>query len=318
MKHPSISVVMSVFNGKRYLREAVDSILNQTCTDFEFIIIDDGSTDGTAAILDSYIDPRIRIIRQDNQGLTKSLNRGIQEATGNFIARQDADDRSFPNRLATQTAFLRSHEDITLVGSAVEVINGDGAVLATFRHPTDPEEIRKTIGNYNCFWHGSVMFRRDSFISLGGYDEAFVTAQDYDMWLRFSERYRLANLTEPLYAYRFTADSITVKRMVSQHRLAAVARQRAITRQSGASKGEDSAELAAYLASPLSRTERHQIINNYKPWCRLLLKNELVGEAETLMAALFRYHPRMIFRMAFAVGKTLKSASLLTRFLDHA
>lgn len=316
MSKPLISVVMSVYNGSQYLREAVDSILNQTRTDFEFIIIDDGSTDGTAAILDAYTDPRIRVIRHQNQGLTKSLNLGIREAQGTYIARQDADDRSFPERLATQAEFLDSHPEIALVGSAVKVISSDGAELATFRHPTDSAEIVTTLRTYNCFWHGSIMFRRDCFVELGGYDERFVTAQDYDMWLRFSERHQLANLQESLYAYRFTADSVTVKRMVSQHRLAVLARRLAEERACGcASTPED---ITPYLAAPLSLAEKGQIINNYKPWCRLLLKNDLAGEAATLMAALFKHHPNPLFRLSFAVARQLKTPSILTRFLEHA
>lgn len=316
MRDPLISVVMSVYNGKKYVREAVDSVLDQDCADFEFIIVDDGSTDGTAAILSAYTDPRIRVIRQENRGLTRSLNRGIQEARGAYIARQDADDRSLPQRLATQAAFLLAHDDIALVGSAVEVLSNTGRHLATFRHPTDPSEIQKTLHNYNCFWHGSVMFRRDSFLALGGYDERFVTAQDYDMWLRFSERHRLANLAEPLYGYRFTADSVTVKKMVSQHRLADLARQLSRERAAGAVRNGDA--IVGDLAAPLTLAERGQIINNYKPWCRLFLKNDLPGEAATLMTALFKHHPSIMFRMAFAAAKHLNTASILTRFLEHA
>lgn len=307
---------MSVYNGKRYLREALDSILDQSHRDFELIVVDDGSTDGTAAILDSCTDPRLRIIRHANQGLTRSLNLAIREARGEYIARQDADDRSLPGRLAIQAHFLDSHPDIALVGSAVKVISSQGAELATFRHPTEPAEIATTLRSYNCFWHGSIMFRRDSFAELGGYDERFVTAQDYDMWLRFSERHPLANLPQPLYAYRFTVESVTVQRMVSQHRLAVLARRFAEERAEGARTG--CADVAGYLAAPLTLAERSQIINNYKPWCRLLLKNGLSGEAATLMTALFRYHPRLLFRLVFAVAKPMYTPSLLTRFLEHA
>ena len=307
---------MSAYNGERYLREAVDSILSQSCTDFELIVVDDGSTDGTSAILTSYSDPRLRVIRHDNQGLTRSLNLAIAQARGEYVARQDADDRSLPERLAIQADFLDAHPDIALVGSAVKVISSAGAELATFRHPTEPAEIAATLRTYNCFWHGSIMFRRDSFLELGGYDERFVTAQDYDMWLRFSERHPLANLPAPLYAYRFTVESVTVKRMVSQHRLAVLARRFAEERSAGA--GTKDLEVTPYLAAPLSHTERCQIINNYKPWCRLLLKNDLNGEAATLMAALFNHHPNALFRLAFAVAKHAKSASMLTRFLEHA
>ncbi|MBJ6801038.1 glycosyltransferase family 2 protein [Geomonas propionica] len=316
MSKPLISVVMSVYNGERYLGEAVDSVLNQSCTDFEFIVVDDGSTDGTAAILASYSDPRLRIIRHDNLGLTRSLNLAIAQARGEYVARQDADDRSLPERLAIQAEFLDSHPELALVGTAVKVISSAGAELATFRHPTEPAEIAVTLRTYNCFWHGSIMFRRDSFLELGGYDERFVTAQDYDMWLRFSERHQLANLPEPLYAYRFTVESVTVKRMVSQHRLAVLARRWAEERIAGTdTSGRD---VTGHLAAPLTPAERLQIISNYKPWCRLLLKNGLSAEAATLMAALFKHHPHPLFRLTFAIARQMNNPSLLTRFLEHA
>ena len=316
--NPVVSVVMSVFNGERFLREAVDSILNQTFTDFEFIIVNDGSTDGTREILESYEDQRVVLIHQENMGLTKSLNRGIERASGTYIARQDADDRSFPERLAAQFAFLSAHKDVVLVGSAVEVVSGSGNTLATFRHPTEPDEIRLTLRKYNCFWHGSVMFRRDGFLALGAYSEQFVTAQDYDLWLRFSEQYRLANLPDPFYAYRFTTDSITVRKMVSQHRLADLARWRADAREKGFSATSDPHKVAAFLSAPLTTHEKKQIISNYKPWCRLLLKNDLLDEATQLMTELFRYHPSLLFRLAFRITRHINPQSNLARFLEHA
>ncbi|MBU5614581.1 glycosyltransferase family 2 protein [Geomonas azotofigens] len=313
---PLISVVMSVYNGERYVGEAVDSVLSQSRTDFELIVVDDGSTDGTAAILASYTDPRLRVIRHDNQGLTRSLNLAVAQARGKYVARQDADDRSLPERLAIQTDFLDAHPEIALVGSAVKVISSQGVELATFRHPTEPAEIAATLRSYNCFWHGSIMFRRDSFLELGGYDERFVTAQDYDMWLRFSERHQLANLPEPLYAYRFTVESVTVQRMVSQHRLAVLARRLAEEREGGSP--DTVQDVASYIALPLSLAERRQIINNYKPWCRLLIKNGLTREAAILMAALFKHHPRPLFRLSFALARLVNTPSVLTRFLEHA
>ena len=119
---PKISVVMAVYNGEKYLREAIDSILNQTFKDFEFIIVNDGSTDRTREILESFIDPRIVLIHQEHMGLTKSLNRGIALAKGKYIARQDADDISMAERLEKQFNFLESHENVALLGTAGHII----------------------------------------------------------------------------------------------------------------------------------------------------------------------------------------------------
>lgn len=318
MYDPTVSVVMSVHNCEKHIKEAVDSVLSQTFTDFEFIIVNDGSTDGTADILKSYCDPRIILIHQQNIGLTKSLNRAIAGASGTLIARQDADDRSLPHRLATQVAFLAEHPEIALVGSAVEVISGSGMPLATFRNPANPDEIRGVLRSHNCFCHGSVMFRRDSFFSLAGYDEFFVTAQDYDMWIRFSERFALANLAEPCYVYRFSTDSVTVKKMVSQHRMAVLARRFAAEREGTRLTATSPDEAAAYLSSLLTTEEKTQIIENYKPWCLLLLKNGLLDEATQLMTALFRYHPSPIFRLAYGFVRHINPRSNLARLLEHA
>ncbi|PKN13217.1 MAG: hypothetical protein CVU69_02635 [Deltaproteobacteria bacterium HGW-Deltaproteobacteria-4] len=315
---PLVSVVMSVYNGERYLREAVDSILRQTFTDFEFIIINDGSTDGTREILESYQDERIVLIHQENMGLTKSLNKGIALARGKYIARQDADDFSLPERFATQVSFLDRECDISMVGSAVQVVDKSGEVLTTFKNPTGSSEIKEILKKYNCFWHGSVMFRRECLTSVGCYNERFGTAQDYDLWLRYSEKLNLANLPEPFYAYRVSPEAITFKKIVSQHRLANLARRLARIRSVG---GDEIAELEIYekeSLKPLSKTEKFEIIGNYKPWCRLLIKSGLLLDAKEMMSEVFRYHPSRIFRFAFSCAKNINSPQLLTRFIEHA
>lgn len=313
-----VSVVMGVYNAEPYLREAVDSVLAQSLPDFEFVIVNDGSTDRSREILESYRDERIVLVHQENMGLTKSLNKGIALAKGKYIARQDADDRSYPERLATQSAFLASHPEIALVGSAVEVLSNGGKSLAIFRHPCESAEIKEALKKFSCFWHGSVMFKRDSFLALGGYDENFATAQDYDLWLRFNERYQLANLREPLYAYRFATNCITIRKMVSQHRLAGFARNRAAARAEGITQEPTPERVAMLLSAPLTTEERRQIITNYKPWCRLLLKNELFDDARQLMVELFRYHPSLFFRLSFCIGRHLNERSYLSRFLENA
>ena len=171
---PRISIVMSVYNGEKYLREAVNSILNQTFKDFEFIIINDGSTDGTREILESYNDPRIILIHKGNMGLTQSLNKGIALAKGKYIARQDADDISLPERLEKQIEFLERNEKVALLGTAIEIIDEIGNYLQTIKPPTDDSSIRKGIKQNNYFCHGSVIFKRQGFFELGGYREFFL------------------------------------------------------------------------------------------------------------------------------------------------
>jgi glycosyltransferase involved in cell wall biosynthesis len=207
---------MSVYNGEKYLRDAIESILNQTFTSFEFIIINDGSTDSTPTILNSYTDPRIRLLHQNNEGLTKALNKGLESATGTYIARQDADDISIPKRFENQIDFMNKNPDIALIGTFVSAIDENGNEFGRWKYPEDNNEIKKRIIKENIFCHGSVMFRRECLASVGAYREAFYTAQDYDLWLRISEKYNMANIPCYLYKLRRSTQSITRKKLDQQ------------------------------------------------------------------------------------------------------
>jgi len=213
---PKVSVVMSVFNGEKYLREAMDSILTQTFTDFEFIIINDGSTDRTREILESYVDPRIRLYHQQNMGLTKSLNKGLSFAKGDYLARQDGDDISYPERLSYQVNFLDSNKNIGLIGTFASFINSKGEEFNIWKPPWEHEGIKKHLMITNCFCHGSVMFRKDCLDTVGYYREKFKYSQDYDLWIRISEQYRVANINEILYKNRRSSSTITRKRLPLQ------------------------------------------------------------------------------------------------------
>lgn len=213
MTFPEVSVVMSVYNGARYLRAAIKSVLVQQGVSFEFVIVDDGSTDETAVILDEYshADPRVRIIRQENTGLTRALIRGCEVARGEFIARQDADDVSLPGRLATLAGLLRSDDRLAFVSSHVNVIGPDGELLLTHTPPSDPREATSLLLDLKTGppGHGSVMFRRAIYQLVGGYRPEFYFAQDSDLWLRLAEKGWLAYVPEVLYQYRVAPDSIS-------------------------------------------------------------------------------------------------------------
>lgn len=188
MKSPKVTVLMSVYNGEIYLHDAIDSILNQTFTDFEFLIINDCSTDRTAEILQSYNDPRIKIINNEkNIGLTKSLNKGLKIARGEYIARQDADDVSAPDRLKKEIDFLRAHRDYAVVGTFVKVLNEDSEVILLPVSLIEDAPIRDFFKRSNCLTHGSTMLRKKCLLDVGFYDESIARAQDYDLWLRLSE-----------------------------------------------------------------------------------------------------------------------------------
>lgn len=211
---PKVSVVMSVYNGSRYLQESVQSILNQTFTDFEFIIIDDGSSDNSWEILTKYAskDTRIKLHKnQENIGLTKSLNRGLNLAKGEYIARQDADDISILNRLQLQVDFLDAHPEIGGLGSAVEFIDCQGSVVRQLEVPTDHETLEALLLINNCLWHSSMTIRRSLLQKLGGYNEEMLCTQDYDLWWRISRKSRLATLPDILLQYRLDNASAVSK-----------------------------------------------------------------------------------------------------------
>lgn len=204
---PPVTVLMAVHNGEAFVDRAISSILSQTFADFEFLIVDDGSSDGTAARIAAYRDPRIRIITHaTNVGLTKSLNHGLSLARGALIARQDADDVSHRTRLHAQVSFLDAHPDVAVVGTQARIVDAKDRPLNVPAWPksTSSEAIRWQLLFDSPFFHTSVMFRtrlvRDL---LNGYDERFRTSQDFELWSRVAAaRHEMANLADVLVDFR--------------------------------------------------------------------------------------------------------------------
>lgn len=206
LNNPKIGVIMSVYNGERYLREAIEGILSQTFADFEFLIVNDGSTDSSLEIIQSYQDERIRVINNEiNIGLTKSLNKAIREARGEYIARQDADDISLPNRFEEQIKYLEEHPDVALLGTSAYRIDEQGKVLGKIIVLAKPG---RSLFKGNQFNHGSTMFKREAVGRLGGYNELLRYSQDYELWLRMAKYYEVSNLTQVLYKFRFHRENI--------------------------------------------------------------------------------------------------------------
>lgn len=216
---PKVSVVMSVHNGERYLRQAIDSILGQTFTDFEFIIIDDRSIDRTLEIISSYGDPRVRLIKNtENLGLTTSLNIGVDTASGEYIARMDGDDVSLPERLQKQVAYMDEHPDIAASGTWAQDIDPEGNMVGLRRVPFGKRM------DYD-FWRPSPLIHPSTMIRVAHlgelrYDSGIKYGQDYDLWLTLRREYRIDNLPEYLLLYRVHADSITRAKSAEQVRSA--------------------------------------------------------------------------------------------------
>jgi GT2 family glycosyltransferase len=226
---------MCVFNGERFLHDAVKSILSQSFEDFEFTVINDGSTDRSGEILESYRrqDSRLRVYHQTAQGVIASLTTACGVANGKYIARMDADDVAVRERLETQVAFMEAHPEVGLLGGAVEFINGSGQPLAICTNPVDDGEIRSALLERCAFWHPSVVMRKTVFFRAGGYRNIVIDAEDYDLWLRIAEHSQLANLQEVVLRYRLHPHQVSVRKCRQQALSALAARVAARSRRAG-------------------------------------------------------------------------------------
>jgi glycosyltransferase involved in cell wall biosynthesis len=202
-KPPRISLLVPVYNGEKYLREALDSLLAQTFGDFELLVIDDGSTDSSAEIVSSYQDPRVRLERNErNLGLIATLNRGLELARGEFIARMDCDDVSFPNRLERQIRFMEDNPEVGVAGTWFEKVRDDGSSVM-MKVPADDATIRFFMIFDNAFLHSSIIIRRNLLERFGlRFDADFPYAEDYEFWVRCARHTRIANIPEALLRYR--------------------------------------------------------------------------------------------------------------------
>lgn len=209
---PAISVVLPVFNAEAYVREAVESILAQSFTDFELIIINDGSSDGSGAILQELAasDARIRLIERPNGGLISALNEGIERARASLIARMDADDVAMPERLALQHARMVVSPHLAVLGSFMRLMDASGKIIRIADYPITEADTARFLEQGCPLAHPTVIMRREAVIEVGGYRMAFAHCEDYDLWLRISERgFGIANLPKPLLNYRIHGTNVS-------------------------------------------------------------------------------------------------------------
>jgi glycosyltransferase involved in cell wall biosynthesis len=212
--HPTVSVLMPVYNSQRYVAAAVESILGQTFADFEFLIVDDGSTDKSRMILESYAarDDRIKLVSRPNTGYLIALNEMLVDARASLLARMDADDLAEPGRLSRQVDYLRAHPDCLAVGTAILAIDPDGDPLGVWNDQIlsheQIEAVHLGAEPRGAIAHPSVLMRADAVRAVGGYRAEYYMVEDLDLWLRLGERGVLANLAEPLLRYRQHPSSI--------------------------------------------------------------------------------------------------------------
>ena len=267
---PAVSVVMSVYNSASYLKEAVDSVLAQSFTNFEFVIVDDGSTDRSSQILSAYAaqDPRILLITQENQGLPAALNAGMAAARSEIIARMDADDIMLPDRLAKQLSYLRAHPEATVVSCLAHYINGKNRVIGkNYTNLLTVADCQRSIANGELIFclHPGAMFHKQPVVEIGGYRSAMIYAQDIDLWNRLADQGH----------YTIVMPEILMRYRVHPEASMAKVRERA-TRSKWVShcaycrrRGEDEPSLEAY----------QEQLNSASPWVKLKRKRLMYRNA---------------------------------------
>jgi len=261
MNQPLVSVVMVVCNVERFLAESIESILGQTFPDFEFVIVDYGSTDDSKSIVSRYAakDGRIKLREIPHCGLAEARNTVSFLAQGRYIAVMDADDVSMPDRLQWESKFMEGHQEIGIVGGAIQWIDGSGKALRVDSRPTHDEEIQEVLLDHYPFCHSSLLMRRDAFVRAGGYRSAFAPAEDYDLALRMSEHCKCANLEQVVLRYRIHATQLSLQKGKLQSLCKLAARASAVSRRKGHSDPLNSVrEITPTLLAGLGVTEERR------------------------------------------------------------
>jgi Glycosyl transferase family 2 len=270
---PLVSVLMPAYNAGNYIAEAVESVLRQTFSDFELIIINDGSTDDTLDVLKRFHDPRIIIQSQKNAGVSAALNHGLSIAKGEYICRFDADDVCFAHRIAKQVSFLNEHKEYCLVGGDAEYIMEDGTHLFNFKCiGYSHDEIISKLYFYCPFIHSAVMYRKKEVVELGGYSLHAHTFEDYLLWTKLSKKGKFCNLPEQLIKVRFNASSVTIDEKWRGERFRELKRNAVVQ---GSITKEDGDEILAIIQSQdtakIKRGSYHALcakkflVDNYRP-----------------------------------------------------
>ena len=249
-KLPTVTVLIPVYNGMPFIVDAVDSILSQTFQDFELLIINDGSTDGTADFLNSLRDRRIRVIHQENRGLCETLNRGVREASSQWIARLDQDDIALPNRLEKQYKFVLEHPDIVAVFSYIKRIGPSGSIFGVYSYSLNTHDPTYDPLLHGVIQHSTMFCNKAAFLSVGGYRKVFYPNDDLDLTLRLAEKFRLGAIKEPLVKYRIHFEASTLKVFYKRQMMGRYVTFCATRRRQGMSEPSLSEFLEHYQKAP--------------------------------------------------------------------
>lgn len=287
-----VSVVMPVKNCEQYVAAAIESILSQSYSNLELIVVDDGSTDNTNKIVRDYLvqDGRLRLYDGKSVGLVRALNLGCSLARGKWIARMDADDIAEHARIAIQVKYLTDHPEVRLLGSAVSVISSNGQKVAVLCPERTHNEILRRLESHHVFWHNTVVFSSELYHSIGGYRSVFVGAEDHDLWCRFAEHCVVANLVDPLVQYRLHLGQSSQQCVEQQIRaVLAVCATTRIRRLSGVDPAVGVMEMDDEFLATLkieSSAIKSAIFSAYLHWASMLRKcKDYEGGLEQLRRA---------------------------------
>lgn len=254
MSSPLISVLLPFRNAEAYLQQAIESVVSQSMTDWELVLVDDGSSDASASIAQQAKDARIRVVRGPGDGLVAALNEGLRHCRGELVARLDADDICLPCRLRAQADYFSANPETVLLGGHVTLIDAGGSTIGRWRLPCADRAIRRGLGKRTCFVHSTVMFKRTVVERVGGYRSSFPHAEDLDLWLRLAPLGPLANLRDVVVRYRIHGHQLSGNNIESQALSALAALACAEHRLSVNEKGEPAEALTrAYLERELSK-----------------------------------------------------------------
>lgn len=324
---PSISILLPVYNGAEFVRSAIDSLLAQTFTDFELIVLNDGSADNSQEIIDSYSDSRIVRVCHDNMGLHRTLNKGIALAKGKYICRMDQDDISAPDRLEIQKNFLDSNSDVGLVGSTSWLVIIGETTKRVVGYAFDDYEIKWFLLFDNPMVHSSVMFKKDILELSGGYaeDRKYNYAEDYDLWSRMAIHTKIYNIDSPLVTRIEMPDGMSYANLQKQRQQAFeisarnwqlllvdesnisdvdVAILRSIWLSMALPEGVSAAHVFKRLPSLLRASERvfESMYKNYSPKERLVAKKWIASKYQEIRGGLLATIFRTIFAISFQPG----------------
>lgn len=288
LNDPKITVLMPAYNAGPYIREAIVSVLEQSFADFELLIVNDGSTDDTAQIIHSFTDPRVVMISQPNKGIAAALNLGLQHARAPYIARFDADDVCYPERLQVQFDFMVTHTDYNIVGSAVDYMNEEGDYVFTHQPPAiTHEDIQQLKYNVCPFIHSSVFYKKDVILRNGGYNEHAYTFEDHFLWVNILNSEKAGNIPQPLIRVRLNPGSITIDEKWRTRKFREIKYRSLKKRSITAAEGQQLAEIGEKQFSAKIKEGSYYALVGKK----FLVDNYQPERARSLVARAITLHP---------------------------